>query len=61
MREQSRTRQWAFLIFLFLLALLPHVVQPVSRPLVWYLRSVHFIEDVLAGNWAKTVSRNTQA
>jgi len=48
-------RRWAFLLFLFLLAFLPRAIQPVSRPLVWYLRSAHFIEDVLAGDWAGTV------
>ena len=42
-------------ILLFLLALLPRAIQPVSRPLVWYLRSAHFIEAVLAGDWANTV------
>jgi 4-amino-4-deoxy-L-arabinose transferase-like glycosyltransferase len=44
-----------FPIFLFLLAFLPRAIQPVSRPLVWYLRSAYFIEDVLSGNWASTV------
>jgi 4-amino-4-deoxy-L-arabinose transferase-like glycosyltransferase len=40
---------------LFLLAFLPRAIQPVSRPLVWYLRSAHFIEAVLARDWANTV------
>ncbi|MEE9615655.1 MAG: glycosyltransferase family 39 protein, partial [Anaerolineae bacterium] len=44
-----------FSILLFLLAFLPRAIQPVSRPLVWYLRSAHFIEAVLTGNWADTV------
>ncbi|MEA3377674.1 MAG: glycosyltransferase family 39 protein [Chloroflexota bacterium] len=42
-------------ILLFLLAVLPRAIRPVSRPLVWYLRSAYFIEDVLGGNWASTV------
>jgi len=45
----------AFTVLLFLLAFLPRAVQPVSRPLVWYLRSAHFIRAVLAGDWANTV------
>ncbi len=44
-----------FSILLFLLAFLPRAIQPVSRPLVWYLRSARFIEAVLTGNWADTV------
>jgi hypothetical protein len=44
-----------FPIFLFLLAFLPRAIQAVSRPLVWYLRSAYFIEDVLSGDWASTV------
>ncbi len=48
-------RHSLFVILLFLLAFLPRAIQPVSRPLVWYLRSAHFIEAVLAGDWANTV------
>jgi len=48
-------RNSLFAILLFLLAFLPRAVQPVSRPLVWYLRSAHFIGAVLAGDWANTV------
>jgi len=44
-----------FVAILFLVALLPRAVQPVSRPLVWYLRSAYFIEDTLSGDWASTV------
>lgn len=44
-----------FSVLLFLVAFLPRAIQPVSRPLVWYLRSAHFIEDVLSGNWGDTV------
>ena len=48
-------RNSQFLILLFFLAFFPRAIQPVSRPLVWYLRSAHFIEAVLAGDWANTV------
>ncbi len=48
-------RHSRFLIFLFLLAFLPRAIQPVSRPLVWYLRSAYFIKAVLTGDWANTV------
>jgi 4-amino-4-deoxy-L-arabinose transferase-like glycosyltransferase len=44
-----------FSVILFLLAFLPRAIQPVSRPLVWYLRSARFIEAVLSGDWANTV------
>jgi hypothetical protein len=44
-----------FPIVLFIIAFLPRAIQPVSRPLVWYLRSAHFIAAVLAGDWANTV------
>lgn len=45
----------AFPAVLFILAFLPRAIQPVSRPLVWYLRSAHFMDAVLAGDWANTV------
>jgi hypothetical protein len=45
----------SFPIALFIIAFLPRAVQPASRPLVWYLRSAHFIDAVLAGDWANTV------
>ncbi len=44
-----------FPIALFVVAFLPRAIRPVSRPLVWYLRSAHFIDAVLAGDWANTV------
>ena len=40
---------------LFLTAFLPRLLRPVSRPLVWYLRSAHFIDAVLAADWANTI------
>jgi hypothetical protein len=47
--------RYAFPVLLFVVAVVPRAVRPVSRPLVWYLRSAHFIEAVLARNWASTV------
>ncbi|MBN1956269.1 MAG: glycosyltransferase family 39 protein [Anaerolineae bacterium] len=55
MKYRSFHLGWIFVLFLFLLAFLPRALQPVSRPLVWYLRSAHFVEAVLAGDWANTV------
>jgi hypothetical protein len=46
---------YVFPIALFVIALLPRAIQPVSRPVVWYLRSAHFIDAVLAGDWANTI------
>jgi hypothetical protein len=45
----------AFPAALFIVAFLPRAIQPVSRPLVWYLRSAHFIAAVLAGDWGNTL------
>ncbi|MBE9507048.1 MAG: glycosyltransferase family 39 protein, partial [Chloroflexi bacterium] len=53
-RYESLLRR-TFPVVLFIIAFLPRAIQPVSRPLVWYLRSAHFIEAVLAGDWANTV------
>ena len=54
-KEPSSICRWAISLFLFLTAFLPRAIRPVSRPLVWYLRSAHFVEALLAGNWANTV------
>lgn len=45
----------AFPWLLFLLAFVPRAIDPVSRPLVWYLRSARFIDSVLAADWGNTV------
>jgi hypothetical protein len=47
--------RFGYAVLLFLIAFLPRVIRPVSRPLVWYLRSAYFIEAVLGGDWANTV------
>jgi hypothetical protein len=43
-----------YAIVLFLLAFLPRVLYPVSRPLEWYDRSLRFISAVLRGDWGAT-------
>jgi 4-amino-4-deoxy-L-arabinose transferase-like glycosyltransferase len=56
--ESLAQRPWvrrAFPAALFVIAFLPRAIQPVSRPLVWYLRSAHFIDAVLAGDWGNTI------
>jgi hypothetical protein len=56
--ESLAERPWirrTFPAALFLIAFLPRATQPVSRPLVWYLRSAHFIDAVLAGDWGNTL------
>ncbi len=49
-----RLERWA-LVGLFLLAFIPRVVYPVSRPIQWYARSAGFFEAVLHGDWAGTL------
>jgi 4-amino-4-deoxy-L-arabinose transferase-like glycosyltransferase len=55
MRRLKSFLSYVFPVVLLIVAFLPRAVQPVSRPLVWYLRSAHFIDAVLAGDWANTV------
>ena len=55
MRRLGSLVRRAFPLLLFAVAFLPRAIHPVSRPLVWYLRSAHFIEAVLARDWANTV------
>lgn len=40
---------------LFWIAFVPRAIHPVSRPLVWYLRSARFVNSVLEADWANTV------
>lgn len=40
---------------LFLLAFVPRVAYPVSRPLQWYFRSAQFVEAILRGDLAGTL------
>ncbi len=55
MKLSKSLSRYTFPVLLFLVAFLPRAIHPVSRPLVWYLRSAHFIDAMLAGNWAYTV------
>ena len=55
MKQLKSLLRYTFPVLLFLIAFLPRAIHPVSRPLVWYLRSAHFIDAVLAGDWANTV------
>ncbi|MBN1977783.1 MAG: glycosyltransferase family 39 protein [Anaerolineae bacterium] len=52
-----RARRWVAvgLVLLFLLAFVPRVVYPVSRPLQWYFRSAQFFQAVLRGDLAGTL------
>jgi hypothetical protein len=54
MVNRQRLERWA-LVGLFLLAFIPRVVYPVSRPVQWYVRSAGFFEAVLHGDWASTL------
>lgn len=51
-RASFAPRAYAALLFVF--ALLPRVLYPVSRPLHWYSWSLHFISAVLRGDWPAT-------
>jgi hypothetical protein len=52
-RSQS-FRRWGVPILIFLLAFLPRAIYPVSRPMQWYDRAIHFTDALLARDWAAT-------
>ena len=52
--KRYRWLKLALVLTVFLVALLPRVIYPVSRPYKWYVRSVKFIESVVRGDWAQT-------
>jgi hypothetical protein len=54
MGNRRRLERWA-LVGLFLLAFIPRVLYPVSRPVQWYVRSAEFFKAVLDGDWAGTL------
>jgi len=54
MSNRHRLERWA-LVALFLLAFVPRVVYPVSRPLQWYFRSAQFFQAILQGDLAGTL------
>ena len=55
MTTQRRAWKTVLLLVLFLAALIPRALYPVSRPLQWYERSFRFVDAVLHGQWADTV------
>ena len=48
--REKKVAFWAGLVFVFLLALIPRSIEPVSRPMQWYDRSVRFWDALLAGD-----------
>jgi hypothetical protein len=54
MDNRQRLGRWA-LAALFLLAFVPRIVYPVSRPLQWYFRSAQFFQAILHGDLAGTL------
>lgn len=55
MRSPLRRYKYLLLLLLFVAALLPRALYPVSRPLQWYERSYRFVDAVLQRQWAYTV------
>ena len=53
----ARYWDWAAPGLIFLLAFVPRVLYPVSRPLQWYSRAVRFGDALLARDWAGTYQR----
>ncbi len=49
-----RFQRWAITILLFIIAILPRITHPISRPLNWQERSFHFINAVIEQNWEGT-------
>lgn len=52
--DQRRRAFWCGLVVVFLLALIPRVFYPVSRPMQWYLRSASFWNALLEGDLRST-------
>ena len=42
---------------LLLLAIVPRVFNPISRPMQWYERAIHFMDAFTQGDWAGTFQR----
>lgn len=47
-------RSLLWLVAVFVCAVVPRVVYPVSRAMLWYIRSVHFWDALVSHNWAGT-------
>ena len=55
---RAKSRGLGLVLFgVFLLALLPRLIYPVSRPMQWYERSVDFWDALLEGDWQRTLQR----
>ena len=59
MAESSLARLWRRLEApaLLLLAIVPRLFDPISRPEQWYMRAIHFMDALAQGNWAETYQR----
>ena len=62
MRPQSswwswRFREWSIRVLVFLLAFLPRAMYPLSRPITWYERAIHFGDALLNRDWIGTYQR----
>ena len=55
---RQRLEGWGPPALIFLLALLPRAIQPVSRAMLWYTRSIRFWDAVLSGDLASTNIRH---
>jgi hypothetical protein len=56
--EGTSRRLVAGLVLVFILALLPRLFYPSSRYLLWYDRSVHFWDALMAGDFADTYQQH---
>ena len=54
--DRGTTSFWqvAAPILLFLVAFLPRVIYPVSRPMQWYYRAIGFYDALSSGAWPET-------
>jgi 4-amino-4-deoxy-L-arabinose transferase-like glycosyltransferase len=55
--ERPWVERWAIPLLIFVVALMPRIVYPVSRPLVWSDRAFHFGNAILERDWATTYQR----
>ena len=47
-------RTWGIPVLVFLASFIPRAAYPVSRSMLWYYRSISFIDALLAGDWRAT-------
>jgi hypothetical protein len=47
-------RSWGISVLVFLTAVIPRAIYPVSRSMLWYYRSISFFEALLSGDWRAT-------